>query len=316
MLDLPQEYIADDPRFETLFDAPRDLGTPDVAARAIGVHLEERFDAAVRADRQQVVMLSGGVDSIVALAALVRTTSVGSVVAITIEGPFGGSDTENARVVARLLGVEHVVVTLSETDLGRMVPKLSVDLECDELWEVGAAIVLRAAVDALAAPVSTVQLWTGDQADAIFGILGRSPISRYATGEALSIAQRNRFRALLSSNRLVPDFYERIMGDSVWKAYGTFEAAQIAARMHGDALFGGPVPKESLRTLAEQLGVPSELARAPKAAMQESSGVFAGLVALARHAVAAIPDAATYRDPLEEPIEQSLVRLWLHTIAQ
>jgi len=314
MLNVPHEFVADDPRFSELFDHPRDVDDPVVAATLIGEYLDARVRASVDLQRRQVVLLSGGVDSIVLLAALVRAFGPEPLRAVTVSGPTGGVDTDAARAVADHLSVEHVSVTLDPVDLIARTRAAIATLECDELWEVGAAVVLRAAVDAFGGPSPDLQVWTGDSADAIFSIGGRWPLHASLSMDDLSSAQQTRWEALLSSERLVPDFHARVIDDEVWNAYGTREAAAIAVRMHGDALFGGDKPKEALRTLAEQLGIPSEYARRPKAPMQTSSGLFDGLLAAARASVASLPNADEYHDPQVEPIEYNLVRLWLHTL--
>lgn len=323
MLDLPAELVGDDPHLVAeILSAPRDVDTVEDAATLFETYFQDRFAAAVRRDHRQFVMLSGGIDSIVTLAALVRSVGPDRVEAVTVDAGGGGSDLATAAEVAAGLGVGHTVLTMSAGGLVPMIRDIIGRIGVDELWEVAAALVVRTVFDAV--PADAAQVWSGDGGDELLagglwpnvpapdGILeGRTAVGDDPT-DWFASCQRHVWLEEWSSARLVPDFFERVIpGRTLWRSMATEEACRLAARLRADAVWQRD-DKEPLRMLAERLGVPRHCARQPKGRMQASSGVIDLLVAAARQTVARIPGSGTYRDTDAEPLAHSFVRLWLH----
>jgi asparagine synthase (glutamine-hydrolysing) len=325
MLDVPSELVGDDPDLVAeILSARRDVDAVEDAATLFETYFQDRFAAAVRRDHRQFVMLSGGVDSIVTLAALVRSAGPDRVEAVTVGAGDGGSDLATAAAVAAGLGVRHTVLTMSTGGLVPLTREIIGRLGVDELWEVAAALVVKTVFDAV--PDDATQVWSGDGGDELLagglwpnvqppeGILeGRTAVGDDPT-DWFASCQRHVWLDEWSSNRLVPDFFERVIpGRTLWRSMATEEACRLAARLRADAVWGLD-DKEPLRVLAERLGVPRHCARKPKGRMQASSGVIDVLVAAARQTVSRIPRAGTYRDTDAEPLAHSFVRLWLHQL--
>jgi asparagine synthetase B (glutamine-hydrolysing) len=328
MLDAPQELVGDTPGLiEALLSVDRDVSDPHVAADLFAEYFEARFDAAVDRSRRQVVLLSGGIDSIVTLAALRRHLERRGVPvpleALTVSGETEGSDLAPARAVASQLGVPHIVVRVTAAEVPLRCRDAIERLGVDEMWEISAAVILESAFAEIAKG-PPAQVWSGDGGDELLAggtvpftapldapLFGHGTDFKAAT-EWFAALQHRTWSKEWTADRLVPDFFERVIpGETLWRAMNTSEACAVAARLRAEAVWCDH-DKEPLRLLAERLGVDRRLARLPKASMQQSSGVLDTFLAAARAHVAQLPHAATYRDPLREPLESSLVRLWLH----
>lgn len=148
VLSAPYELVGDDPALvETILSAPRDVASVDEAATLFHQYFKDRFSSAVREDHHQVVLLSGGIDSIVTLAAMAHHLGVESLNAVTVCGAGRGSDLAVAEKVASSLGVPHTVVTIDKDEARAMALWAIGLLGVDEMWEVGAAIMLKSAFD-------------------------------------------------------------------------------------------------------------------------------------------------------------------------
>jgi asparagine synthetase B (glutamine-hydrolysing) len=326
-LNTPSELVGENPALvEEILSTPRDVSRVPHAAELFREYFAARFSQAVDPLKHQVVLLSGGIDSIVTLAALLHHCESDRVTAITVGGSEPGTDESVARAVASHLGVRHIVALLDPQDVERLSRWAVNRLGVDEMWEVAAAIVLRTALDA-AAFYNPVQVWSGDGGDEILagghwpnqeprdGLLEAHGVAGASPTEWLAEFQRKTWSKEWTSRRLVPDFFERVApGVELYRAMNTEEACRIGARLQASAVWG-PSDKEPLRELAVLLGVPPQLTRSEKSPMQAPSELLASLVQAARRDVARMPHAATYRDPLLEPLEYNFVRLWLHTLA-
>ena len=83
-----------------------------------GEELEARLIEAIRGAGPSLIALSGGVDSSVVARAAVEALGRGGCVAVTFSSPLHPPrELEAAREVARLIGVEHVVIELNELEL-------------------------------------------------------------------------------------------------------------------------------------------------------------------------------------------------------
>ena len=77
----------------------------------------EELEAVVAPHGSALVAFSGGVDSSLALAVTVRALSKGRVLAVTSNNEtYLPSELEGAKVLARFLGVEHLVVNTRELE--------------------------------------------------------------------------------------------------------------------------------------------------------------------------------------------------------
>lgn len=121
------------------------------------------------------------------------------------------------------------------------------------------------------------------------------------------------------TERLVPDFYERLLGTEARrfvKVFQTVEAWKLTADFGPTVLFadhvsGGLADKCCLRDLAVELGVEPSLVWASQVPMQESTGIFAALEQHGRRLIASDAATRTYTDPLGESAEMVIARMGL-----
>ncbi|MDO5511998.1 asparagine synthase C-terminal domain-containing protein [Corynebacterium sp.] len=315
MTRLDCEYVAD----TTDMSVP---GTYDIADRVqareeIIAFLQGRITAVCDAyPAPQILMLSGGIDSIlVAAAAASLDRGDGAFVAMTLAHPGHAAATEELRVaqqVAALVGIPHEVIAPDAHQWRGIISDTVARLDNSDPWEVLAGATLVAVDRHARSRGMSGALITGAGADALFLGGGEADLAVDDWDEAV----RSKVAANFTRDRFIPDFYERLLDDparhiQVWQ---TREAYELALRIHPSVVRGGGVDKQIHREAAQHLGIPGELVRARKHAMQLSSGGVDTLVAQAREELARATAGKTYSDPREEDPEFLVARLWLREI--
>ncbi|MGB2719058.1 MAG: asparagine synthase C-terminal domain-containing protein [Rhodococcus sp. (in: high G+C Gram-positive bacteria)] len=317
----PLEYVSD--IIDVRMEIKRTVDSPSTAARTLIDYLERRITA-LTSDRglEHGIMLSGGIDSIL-VAAVARRLSI-DLVAVTyaVDAPqLDGShnDETGAVAVAKHLGFEHHVVRSSTAELLDSAIAASKLLNSTEIWEISSAVPIRACFKEFSRLGINGPILTGSGADALFlgGKRLNSPVSSSSAIHEMNSMIEQQVLRNFSRKRLIPDFFERILGESCDRfvqIFQTVEAWQFSKTLLPSALFstnGNHEDKLCLRMAAEMLGVPRELTRSKKDPIQYSSGVVGGIVLEARKYLAQLPGAETYTSPLTEPLDLSIARLFL-----
>lgn len=293
------------PQTLDVFNGPRDLDNPGDAATAVIALLTEWSKTCLQVTPRPALMLSGGVDSQL-LAAICEAQGLNPLT-VTVAIP-GSPDAVGAAAAASHLGLDHHLIDAREAvRLWREVARM---LETDELWEVTAGVPLLSVFSLLQELGFSGPVISGGGADAVF-MGGSLPTGRLPEEQAR--------RAATTFAHPIPDFYERIVGDDGARRYEqpfeTQEMWTVAARLTETALYvdrgGITYDKAALREAAVQLGMPKHLAWTTKDPLQRSSGLIGLVGAEARAWLASRPLATHYSDPLTEPTDQALARLWL-----
>lgn len=311
------EYVADD----LPPDQPvpvRDLDDPGLATAQLIGYMRSRVLAVMNSlEGDPALMLSGGVDSIITLAALVDSGR--KPVCVTVVGRAEAeTDLDRALQAAKFFGVAHEVINLEGDSLRALIVETVRKLGLDELWEVTAAIPFKAAFDRLDS-IGMVEgpVFTGGGADVL--LAGGTTLVDDPKSEAV---RRELERELWDSlhtrfiyKRQIPDFYERILGsdsERLFQFFQTRAAWEATCRFSPAVLFstrnGSSFDKFALRQAAEDMGVPPSLAWTSKEPLQVSSGIIGAAELLSRQMVSGFPGASTYSDPLTEPSSQVLAR--------
>ena len=311
------EYVADERDVEP---GTYDITEFEVAKNAVISYLHARLSAVLEKwPSRPVLMLSGGVDSILVAAVLAQIRS--DVLAVTFSqhaSKQAEEETNVARQVAGALGFEHRVVAPRGDDLEALLARTVDRLDSSEPWEVLSGAILGAVDDYATQIGSNGAIISGAGADALF--LGGK---RLETGKEEFLEQwdqkvREGIAANFTRNRFIPDFYERLIDDpdrhiQVWQ---THEAVDLALRIHPCVTRGADLDndKELFRRIAEDLGVAPELVNTTKNPMQVSSGGIDAIVDLARIQLAEQAGEKTYSNPMEEPLDFTVARLYLNHI--
>ncbi|MEU4843109.1 asparagine synthase-related protein [Nocardia testacea] len=314
------QYVADLQDISTEHPERRQVDDAGIAAKLLIRELESRLAAVLESHSgQPIVLLSGGVDSIAVAAAAVRLGARPHAITVVTDG---ATDAASATAAAAALGLTHELIELTSPQLAELAREAISRLEISELWEVSYAIPLLAVAESLDRLPSVGPILTGAGADAILGggKTIQNPITSAAAVEEIDRIIRKESAANFRRERLVPDFYERVIPqyadrfvllfqtERFWSLCETFAPAALFGTRYGQA-----VDKLCLRLACEQLlpGESGSLAWAKKSAIQRSAGIMGALAAAARTRAAAEPAAQTYTDPMSEDWESVATRLFL-----
>lgn len=305
------EYVADEGE---IAPASHDVTDPKEAAELVQAYLARRLDAATKQwPGRPVLMLSGGVDSILIAAVLADVRPDALAVSFAQPGEVAAAEIATAQAVAEHCGLEHHVVEPVEAQFERLLTRTVKKLEYPEPWEVLAGLVLVGVDEHARAQGADGAILSGAGADALF--LGGEESVDVSDWDA---TVRAKIQANFTRERFIPDFYERLIDDpdrhiQVWQ---TREAVDLAQRLHPHVIRGHDMrtDKKLFRDLAVQCGIPADLVTATKNPMQVSSGGLDAIVRLAREALARDYGAKTYSDPLSEKIEFTVARLMLQRL--
>lgn len=315
--DVPHEFIKDSGL--ALYSKSKTNQCPnhDVALDNVLHYLNRRVMAVLERDkRRPVVLLSGGIDSV--LLAAVVAYHAPNALAVTVEfNHHGQNTTENnpdtlvASAVCHHLELEHRIAFLSHDGTKKWAGEAARRLGTGDLWEVLAGTVLLAADNTAHLHGADGPLFTGAGADALFNGGSADNVSQHKWYEQVAHSVAREF----TYARNIPDFYERLLDEperhiKTWQTKAAVELAMALRPEHVRGV-GHHEDKKLLREAATYLGVPDYLTRRPKSPMQLSSGGVNGLVQAARHDLARDPLHTAYADPRTEPIEHTVARLWL-----
>ena len=292
-------------------------------------HILERYSAlriaAVRAKLpgRPAVFLSGGIDSSQVAAELAIAGL--DPVCVTIHATdHPAPDVACASAVTEALGLDHVLVGLTDSQICRLSRRAIGLLGVDGLYEIAAAVVLMAGYDAARDACPDGAVYTGFGTDVLFSG-GHVPLAPPRTAAAESEVRTSIWQIVgkdFTADRLVPDFFERLIGpeghDRLIRTWSTLAAWHATCRFGPEVLFGhswhGPVDKLCLRDRVADLGVPDYSVWEPHDMMQESSGVFSAFAGLARSSIAEDPVSRTYGDPVQEDPARIAARQWLKSL--
>lgn len=305
------EYVADEIE---LTQPTYDVTDVDEAKSLVLSYLERRLTASTDSyEGRPVMMLSGGIDSILVAAVLSRIRP--DALAVTFAQPGGEAESEltRARTVSERFGFEHKVVQPDTRAFKDLLKSVIDRLDSCEPWEVLAGTVLAAVNESALSSNADGALVTDGGADVLFlGGAGNVDIAHW-TKRVHELVRKN-----FTRNRFIPDFYERLIGgeDRHILTWQTKEAFELSQRLHPSAIRGPElnIDKKLFRDLAVDLGVPAELAHATKSPMQVSSGGVAAIVNLAREELSSSFGDMTYSNPLTEGLEFTVSRLMLQRL--
>lgn len=311
------EYVADERSIEP--------GTYEIteyapAKHAVVDYLRARLTAVLgRWPGRPTLMLSGGVDSILIAAVLAQLRT--DVLAVTFSQDSSQEAAEETKVaseVARALGFEHHVVAPRGEALETLLKETIERLDTVEPWEVLSGAILVAIDTYRQECHADGALITGAGADALF--LGGKTIDTAANNylQLWDDQVRRGIKANFTRQRFIPDFYERLITDperhiQVWQ---THEAVDLALRIHPRVIRGADIAhdKALFRRIAADMGISPELVQTTKNPMQVSSGGVDAIVTLVREQLTRRAGEKTYSDPMREPLEFTVARMFLEQL--
>jgi asparagine synthetase B (glutamine-hydrolysing) len=312
------------PWVQLLDTVPHHPGISDPVEAAIA--LEDVVDRTARAlDPPGVVLLSGGIDSMLVALAAVRSDLSPSCVTVTTDIEDRSLDGYWARATAAYLGLDWEPVLVRETEVRRLVERAARQLGGRGLYQIGRCITDLAIADACQARGLSVA-WSGTGADLLFDTF---PDPADPDGP-VRLDWEGRRAMLLRARTPTPEnpYFDKQTvledaGISVSPFFETTECLALAARLEPSALIAGPAvagdaagpSKLPLRILAERWGLPRQLAYQPKRALQDSSGVFALLAECARHDELSICDDFTSQAPTRHGRDPAIMTAyWLQLV--
>ena len=264
------------------------------------------------------LMLSGGIDSVL-LAAVLKDLGIDfHAVTVAAKG-LNSQDRDNSIALAEKLNFSHSVVEVDSKTLSTEIPLIVEKLGIDELWEVLAALPISLAFKEFNNKGVKGLVLTGNGADAIFAggkiLKEKNLYSENANNELDSLVLQDVSRNF-TRDRVIPDFYERVLGKDDKRFTMTFQNRQAWELSHllapnvlwTEDEMGRKYDKSALRKAAEILNVPKELAWTSKSPLQKSSGLMDALILHVRESMARYENATNYTNPLEEDIDILLAR--------
>lgn len=304
----------------------RDMEDMDTAVDRLTTYMRARVEAIHEANQDQpVLMLSGGIDSIAIGAAMINS-GIGPRCITVATAESGLEDADVSRAFTNHFNLDHDVIILNTNDAVQLAHEAMTKIGTFELWEIAAAIPTLAVfnrLDELGLGQSPVI--TGGGAD-VYLAGGKKIDHSSPLGDQNELLRQMIWDELVKSltkDRLVPDFYQELIGnrqDDLYEGFKTIAAWEATSDFGAKVLYkesenGEYFDKSCLRLTAERLGVPSELCWTKKNPMQASSGIFGLLCEIGRIRASRLPDASEYTDPLKEPLDQVVARFaldWIH----
>jgi asparagine synthetase B (glutamine-hydrolysing) len=268
-----------------------------------------------------VVLLSGGVDSILTAVAAVRAGHAPLLVTVTAVGVGSGSDGVRAQRAAAHLGLEWVEVPISADTIGALVDVAIADLGVRGIYQVGAAVANEAMATVLGNSGAS-WAWSGNGADILFGPYPDpnnpdGPL-RLDWGGRRDLVRRACSLDAGDGGLAYDAAFTRI-GLRTLGFFESEECLRVAARLAPRVLSTHVVGTEHwvvthkapLRVLARRWGVPEELCFTEHHSLQESSGIFDLMAELARASEAEICDDFTVHARRRHSDAKTLTAYWL-----
>jgi asparagine synthase (glutamine-hydrolysing) len=227
------------------------------------------------------IIFSGGIDSV--LVAYLASKMVPEVACYTA-GVEGSSDLDHAKAVAEKLGLKLYAKELSQGQVEKLVPKIIDVIEDTNAGQVEVALPVYCAVQ-LASEHGMRIMLTGQGADELFG--GYSWYPRVAKREGYDKLRRYMLDDLVLLYKETLEREDKVaMAHSVEMREPFLDRDVIRAAMdmdlrlnvRKDDRFG----KRVHRRLAQELGIPKDIAFRVKEAAQHGSGVHSLIDAIAR----------------------------------
>lgn len=324
----PYEYLADN--IDVRIKGERSIKDLDTAAQGIISYTKIRVLEVFHAHNDYLenneneksgklgLMLSGGIDSVL-LAAVLKDLGIDfHAVTVAAKG-LNSQDRDNSVALAEKLNFSHSVVEVDSKTLSTEIPLTIEKLGTDELWEVLAALPISLAFKEFNNKGVKGLVLTGNGADAIFAggkvLKEKNPYSENANKELDSLVLQDVSRNF-TRDRVIPDFYERVLGKDDKRFTMVFQNRQAWELSHllapnvlwTEDELGRKYDKSALRKAAEILNVPKKLAWTSKSPLQKSSGLMNALILHVRESMARYENATNYTNPLEEDIDILLAR--------
>ena len=324
----PYEYLADN--IDVRIKGERSIKDLDTAAQGVISYTKIRVLEVFHAHNDYLenneneksgklgLMLSGGIDSVL-LAAVLKDLGIDfHAVTVAAKG-LNSQDRDNSIALAEKLNFSHSVVEVDSKTLSTEIPLTIEKLGTDELWEVLAALPISLAFKEFNDKGVKGLVLTGNGADAIFAggkiLKEKNLYSENANNELDSLVLQNVSRNF-TRDRVIPDFYERVLGKDDKRftmAFQNRQAWELSHLLAPNVLWtedelGRKYDKSALRKAAEILNVPKELAWTSKSPLQKSSGLMDALILHVRESMARYENATNYTNPLEEDIDILLAR--------
>ena len=246
---------------------------------------EDAFLTSMKKRTQDVerigIIFSGGIDSV--LVAHVASRLVPEVVCYTA-GMEGSADIENAREIAKLLGLELRVKELTPQDVERLIPEIVDVIEDSNSGQVEVALPIYSAVQ-LASRQGIRIMLTGQAADELFG--GYSWYSKVAEKHGFGKLREHMYEDLTLLYKETLEREDKItMAHSVEMREPFLDIGVIDTSMDIDMRLNvrknDKFGKWVHRRLAQKLGIPKRIAFRVKEAAQHGSGIHSAIDAIAR----------------------------------
>lgn len=324
----PYEYLADN--IDVRIKGERSIKDLDTAAQGVISYTKIRVLEVFHAHNDYLenneneksgklgLMLSGGIDSVL-LAAVLKDLGIDfHAVTVAAKG-LNSQDRDNSIALAEKLNFSHSVVEVDSKTLSTEIPLIVEKLGIDELWEVLAALPISLAFKEFNDKGVKGLVLTGNGADAIFAggkiLKEKNLYSENANNELDSLVLQDVSRNF-TRDRVIPDFYERVLGKDDKRftmAFQNRQAWELSHLLAPNVLWtedelGRKYDKSALRKAAEILNIPKELAWTSKSPLQKSSGLMDALILHVRESMARYENATNYTSPLEEDTDILLAR--------
>lgn len=317
-LNAPEEYISTD----DFPDFTCDVVNLDAASHSTFNYVKARLAAiAETTNRPLALMLSGGVDSLLTLAAAARLDIDAHAFTVHWSGSRESArELAMAKKAAHNLGIDVHVISPGLDEYRGLVRRVMTQLETAEPWEVLAGTILLAVKENADIELPESPIISSAGADSLF--LGGKHFSP-ADDNAATVQQwQEQVRASVTANfqrgRFIPDFFDRILGDESrhYKVWQTKQAVELASHMHPRVVKGLDWEEDKilLRWAAYRTGIPPAVLTSTKSPMQVSSGGIRALEDIARSDLARKYASHTYSDPMTDDGSFIIARLFLELL--
>lgn len=295
------EYIADE--FPKGYGPPlRKFNDKKQAEADLKNFLQKRTTAVLEEfPGTPVVLLSGGIDSIAILAALAETIGEENFLALTVAcGGAEAADYKRSIEITKYLGVEHEIIDLSLKEVEASAKEMIQILGISEILHISSAIPYKACFDSIMEKnITCGPVFTGSGADVLLAggkRLAAIDLEKESAQIELKEMVWQDVNQSFTYNRLIPDFYERILGEEAERIIHFFrsQAAWEITNIYSPQVIyeerkGIIFDKAPLRRAATSFNVPEKFAWTEKEILQNSSGVIPALTKLAEQESITLP---------------------------